>query len=335
MIASEDNHRPASATIRASVIIPIIDQLERTGMRTEPLLDRHGIIRSQISDPYAMVPISRYLALFEDAANASGNAHMGAMMGISLTPGDLGPTGVLFSISPNIREAIHRLTRYLSAIQGATSTGLQEFDGDYVWSYQLSSPVLWPRRQDSEFTLSACCQLIRLCFSRHWHPLEVQFEHPEPPDTSVLAKIFRAPLKFGQPTNRLVISRTDAQKIYRSEDPALVAVLEHHIVELAALISEPQSLPERVRALIGANLGYRKIKIADVAKDLGIAPRTLQRRLMQDGTSLREIVEAYRRELAEQQIRAKLNKKKIADTLGYADSTVFWRARQRWDQKDG
>lgn len=333
-MSNEANLLPAAATIRASVLIPIIDQIEKTGLRIEPLLARHGIVRSQISDPYAMVPISRYIEFFEDAAKSSGSPLMGALMGTGITPGDLGPTGVLFSISPNIREAIHRLTRYLSAIQGATSTGLQEFDGDYVWSYQISSPALWPRRQDSEFTLSVCCQLIRLCFSRNWHPLEVQFEHPEPPDTAGLAKIFRAPLKFGQSSNRLVISRTDAQKIYRSEDPALVAVLEHHIAELAALSSAPQSLPERVRALIGANLGYRKIRIADVAKDLGIAPRTLQRRLMEEGTSLREIVEDYRRELAEKQIRARVNKRKIADTLGYADSTVFWRARQRWSKND-
>ncbi|MCM2293934.1 AraC family transcriptional regulator [Allorhizobium sp. BGMRC 0089] len=334
-MASEENDLSGAATIRASVLIPIIDRLEKTGMRTEPLLARHGIARGQISDPYAMVPISRYIGFFEEAAKTSGSPLLGALMGTGITPGDLGPTGVLFSISPNIREAIHRLTRYVSAIQGATSTGLQEFDGDYVWSYQISSPSLWPRRQDSEFTLSVCCQLIRLCFSRHWRPLEVQFEHPEPPDTAGLTKIFRAPLKFGQSSNRLVISRTDAQKIYRSEDPALVAVLEHHITELAALSSAPQSLPERVRALIGANLGYRKIRIADVAKDLGLAPRTLQRRLMLEGTSLREIVEDYRRELAEKQVRARLSKRKIADTLGYADSTVFWRARRRWHEKDG
>lgn len=334
-MASEDNHLPASATIRASVLIPIIDQLEKAGQRIEPLLARHGIVRSQISDPYAMVPISRYIEFFEDAAKSSGSSLMGAMMGNSFTPGDLGPTGVLFSISPNIQEAIHRLTRYLSAIQGATSTGLQEFDGEYVWSYQISVPALWPRRQDSEFTLSACCQLIRLCFSRNWRPLEVQFEHPEPSDMGALAKIFRAPLKFGQSSNRLVISRTDAQRTYRSEDPALVAVLERHIAELTALSSEPQSLSERVRALIGSNLGYRKIKISDVAKDLSIAQRSLQRRLMQEGTSVRKIVEDYRRELAEKQIRAKLNKRKIADTLGYADSTVLWRARQRWGRKEG
>ncbi|GAC1046333.1 AraC family transcriptional regulator [Rhizobium sp. No.120] len=332
---SEEKDTSVAATIRASVLTSIIEQMEKAGLRVEPLMHRHGIVRHQISDPYAMVPISRYIALFEDAANTSGSAHMGALMGSNIAPGDLGPTGVLLSVSPTIRHALHRLTRYISAIQGATTTGLQEFDGNYIWSYQISSPALWPRRQDSEFTLSASCQLIRLCFSRNWRPLEVQFEHPEPQHAGELARIFRAPLKFGQPSNRLVISRADAQKIYRSEDAALVAVLEHHIAELATRSTGPQSLPSRVRALIAANLGYRKITILDVAKDLGMAPRTLQRRLMREGSSLRELIEDYRRELADKQMQAKLNKKKIADALGYADSTVFWRARKRWSKDEG
>ena len=322
------------ATIRASVLLPILAQIENAGLRVDVLLARHGILRSQISDPYAMVSLARYISLFEDAALLSATPYLGALLGTKVTPGDLGPTGVLFSISPSIFDALNRLNRHVSAIQGATSSGLQEVGDNYVWSYQLSSSKLWPRRQDSEFTLSVSCQLIRLSFSRSWRPVEVHFEHPEPPNTSVLEKVFRAPLKFGQASNRLLLIKADAQRTYRSEDPALVAVLEHHIEELAEKQGDPQSLRDRVRSLIATNLGYGKITIATVADDLGLAPRTLQRRLQEDGTSLREIIQIYRSELAEKQLGAKLKKVSIADTLGYADSTVLWRARRRW-AKDG
>ncbi|MBM7048399.1 AraC family transcriptional regulator [Rhizobium lusitanum] len=323
-----------AATIRASVLLPILAQIENTGLSVDTLLARHGILRSQISDPYAMVSLARYVSLFEDAAKLSATPHLGALLGTKVTPGDLGPTGVLFSISPTILDAINRLKLYISAIQRATSSGLQVVEDNYVWSYQLSSSKLWPRRQDSEFTLSACCQLIRLGFSRSWRPIEIHFEHPEPLNPAPLEKIFRAPLKFGQPSNRLFITRADAQRTYRSEDSALVAVLEHHIAELAEKQGEPQSLRDRVRSLIGTNLGYGKITITTVADDLGLAPRTLQRRLQEDGTSLREMIEIYRSELAQKQLDAKLKKVQIADALGYADSTVFWRARRRW-AKDG
>ncbi|WEZ85344.1 AraC family transcriptional regulator ligand-binding domain-containing protein (plasmid) [Rhizobium sp. 32-5/1] len=254
-----------------------------------------------------MVPLALYVSLFEDAARLSGLGNLGAVLGTKVTPGDLGPAGVLFSISPTIREAVDRLTLYVTAIQGGTSSGFQEIGDNYVWNYQISVPNLWPRRQDSEFTLSICCQLIRLCFSRNWQPAEIHFEHPEPPNrTNELDKIFKTSVKFGQSSNRLVITKADAQRIFRSEDPALVSILERHINDLS--IKESKSLRDRVNSLIGMHLGYRRITIALIAEDLGVTQRTLQRRLQHEGTSLRELVECHRRELAQKQIDASLKK---------------------------
>ncbi|OJF95688.1 AraC family transcriptional regulator [Pararhizobium antarcticum] len=323
------------SAIRASVLIPIIAHMEKTGLQTDALLARHGIMRSQIANPYAMVPLTAYVSFFEEASRMSNSTNLGALLGTTVTPGDLGPTGVLFNISPTILDAMRRVTRYISAIQGATSNGLWQEGDDYVWSYQISSSKLWPRRQDSEFTLSVCCQLIRLGFSRTWRPQEVHFEHPAPRDTTILEKIFRAPLKFAQPSNRLIMAGPEAERSYRSEDPALVAVLEHHIAELAEKTNATESMRERVSTLISIHLGYRKITIAGMAADLGMAPRTLQRRLQEENTSLRDMVERHRRELAQKQLTGNVDKGRISESLGYADSTVFWRARQRWGRHDG
>lgn len=318
------------ASIRASVLIQLVEQIAKTDLSVDALLARHGLLRAQMADPYAMVPLSRYVPLFEDAARLSGTPDLGALLGMKVTPRDLGPTGVLFSISPTILDGMNRLTRHVTAIQGATSNGLRMIGENYVWSYQLSTAKLWPRRQDSEFTLSTSCQLIRSSFSRNWRPVEVHFEHPEPANPARLQAIFRAPLKFGQSSNRLIIAPADVERVYRSEDPNLVSVLERHIVELETKENAYHSLQERVRSLIAIHLGYRRITVSLIASDLGMAPRTLQRRLEEEGTSLRSMIERYRMEIAEKQMKASVKKMRIADTLGYADSTVFWRARRRW-----
>ncbi len=318
------------ATIRASVFAPILAKLENDGVLTNTLLARHGLVRDHLDDPYAVVPLARYIAFFEEAAALSNTPNLGALLGNRITPGDLGPAGLLFTSSPSILEALDRLGRSLSAIQGSTHCGIGEVDGDIVWSYQISNRTLWPRRQDSEFSLSVCCQLIRLSFSRNWAPLEVHFEHPEPSGAAMLARLFRSKLRFGQSTNRLVMRGAEAVRVQRSEDPALRTILEHHIADLAQKEADPETLSERVRSLIATNLGYRQITVAAMAQDLGMAPRTFQRRLQEEGTSLREMVELYRKELAEQHGTTRLSKRHIADTLGYADATVFWRARRRW-----
>lgn len=316
-------------TIRASVFAPIIAELEAMGFKPDILLADNGLVREHLRDPYAIVSLPRYISFFEKASTVFQISTLGALLGTRVTPGDLGPTGLLFAASPTILDGLNSLTRYISAIQGATSCAIHELEGNSVWSYQIAYGELGARKQDAEFTLSVCCQLIRSSFARNWTPLELHFEHPEA-NAATLGRLFRAPIKFGQSRNRIIIRHSDAVRVHRTEDPALRLVLERHLAELMEEPDEPQTMTARVCALVALNLGQSDLSIAKISRDLELSPRTLQRRLRDEGTSLRNIVEGYRREITQKQIGTSMRKQHIAEMLGYSDTTAFWRARQRW-----
>ncbi len=326
---------PAIASIRASVLAPLVEQIDRRSGKTDLLLASHGILRSQLDDPYAMIPMARYVAIFEEAAVITGEPSLGARLGTLFKPSDIGPIGVLFSISGTIRAGFERLAKYVNTVQSATSSGVFEEDGNLVWSYRLEDVLMWPRRQDSEFSVAASCQLVRSCFAKSWKPLEVHFEHLAPRDRSVLERIFRCPLKFGESANRIIVDGRDAARLYRQEDPALSAVLERHVAELVGKTITPDSSSERVRALIGIYLGHKPITLPAVAAELRISVRTLQRRLAEEGTSLRHLVREAREAIAATQLEAHVQKARIAEVLGYADSTVLWRAQKGWSRRQG
>lgn len=327
---------PAIPSIRASVLTPIVARLDSVNGTGDMLLAAHGILRSQLGDPYALVPMARYIALFEQAAVEAGDPFLGARLGAALRPGDLGPIGMLFSLSPTIRVAFTRLSRYVSVLQGATGSGLVDEDDRVLWSYRLVDPAMWPRRQDSEFTLSTSCQLLRSCFGPSWRPLEIHLEHPAPRDPELLRRLFRAPVRFDQPSNAIVIAAADAARVHRTEDRDLVAILERHLADLADEADEAPGLKEKVQSLIGIYLGHKPVTIAAIAAELGLSPRTLQRRLSDAGLSLREMLRDHRRALAAHHMAAaEAPMSKIAESLGYADSTVFWRARRAWSRRDG
>ncbi|MDH4414826.1 MAG: AraC family transcriptional regulator ligand-binding domain-containing protein [Rhizobium sp.] len=325
---------PAIASIRASVLAPLVEQIDRRSGKTDLLLASHGILRSQLEDPYAMIPMARYVAIFEDAAVITEEPSLGARLGTLFKPSDIGPIGVLFSISGTIRAGFGRLAKYVNTVQSATSSGVFEEDGNLVWSYRLEDPRMWPRRQDSEFSLVASCQLVRSCFAKSWKPLEVHFEHLAPRDRSALERIFRCPLKFGETANRIIVAGSDANRLYRQEDPALCEVLERHVAELVGKTVLPESIGERVRALIGIYLGHKPITLTSIAAELRISDRTLQRRLAEEGTSLRHLVRETREAIATTQLEAHVQKARIAEVLGYADSTVLWRARRGWRDRN-
>jgi AraC-like DNA-binding protein len=68
-----------------------------------------------------------------------------------------------------------------------------------------------------------------------------------------------------------------------------------------------------------------------IAGELGMSERTLQRRLEQEGTSFIQLMDDTRRELAEQYLgRLQLSLAQAAYLLGFADQSSFFRACRRW-----
>ena len=62
-----------------------------------------------------------------------------------------------------------------------------------------------------------------------------------------------------------------------------------------------------------------------------MAPRSLRRKLEEEGTSFRDIVEAERRQLAMQLLQGtQMKLDEIALQLGYGDTASFTRAFRRW-----
>ncbi len=284
-----------------------------------------------MNDPYATVPIGGYLAAFEQAAETIGDPSLGARLGTVLKPADIGPMGMLFAMAPTIRRAFERLSRHVNALQGVTGSEVSERAGTLIWSYGISDPSLWPRRQDAEYTLAATCHLVRQCFVAGWKPVEVHFEHSAPADPKPLRRIFQAPVRFGQSANRLIVDVVEADRVHHQEDAALVEMLQRHIADLTGDLGQPVSCAERIWALLGIHLGSRDVTIASLARELGMAPRTLQRRLAEEGVSLRELLRRYRMTMVASYERTNAhNRSSLAHALGYADGTSLWRARRGW-----
>lgn len=337
-----DNPRQASpaagrafAAIRASVLRPVLDHVAARGGDVEALLARSGVARKEIDDAYALVPMKRYLALFEDAAGMLDEPLLGARLGAQAQPADIGPVGLLFSCAATIGEAFDGMARSMNALQGGTAALLAHGGSgeESVWTYRLTDPALGPCRQDAEFTLSANCRFVRACFWPRWAPLEVNFEHAagSPADAAALERIFRAPVRFLQGANRLVMDGAELRRSFRTQDGGLVEVLRRHIAELRMDEAPSARLQDRIRALLAADLGRRPVTIATVARDLGLSPRTLQRRLREEGTSLRDLLRAYRAETARTVLRSgTVTCTALAARLGYADPTAFWRAHRNW-----
>lgn len=321
---------PATPSLRAASLAPLRQYFDRAKGRLDALLRLHGLDPRKMRDPYEAIPLPAYLRLFEDAAQLAGDPLLGARLGQRIRPADLGPMGLLMQQSGTIRAGLERFTHSVSALQSATDIQLVERDGLVALSYQIRDPRLRGHAQDTEFSLSATSWLIRMSFDPQWRPIEVQLEHCASARSEALEAIFRAPVRSGQGANRLILAPDGLRAVHRAEDDALINLIERHVGDLS-VPEQARSLSDSVGRLVARNLGQRPVTLAAIAAELGFTPRTLQRGLSAEGTSLRRIVRSRRLEIVEGYLRTPgLDMKQAAAALGYSDQTAFWRAFKGW-----
>jgi len=93
-----------------------------------------------------------------------------------------------------------------------------------------------------------------------------------------------------------------------------------------------KAIGEQVKASLKRLLAGRRPGIEDVARELRVSSRTLQRRLAEDGATFQQLMQEARRELAHHYLQhSSLELNETAYLLGYEDAHSFFRAFHDWE----
>jgi AraC-like DNA-binding protein len=159
---------------------------------------------------------------------------------------------------------------------------------------------------------------------------EFQVTYSPSNDASEYPSLFGAPVLFDQPTNRLSFDSSWLDGTPRLGNEITYAT----VVRLCdAQIEEFQlrrGLVGEVRQILMKNL-MRPKGFQDVAQDLNMSARTLRRRLREENSSFRQLVDELRRDMAIRFLRdTDLTVEDMAETLGFSDAANFRQAFRRW-----
>jgi len=325
------------ATVAMGFVCGMLAGLARRQIDPGQLLAAADI---DIADTASRIPIEDYAALY----NRINHQLDDEAFGLFSQPMRCGSFEFLCRASiaaPTLAEALQRASRFLRIVLPDLAVSVRRHA-------ERAELVIAERRRladnpDDPGRIFAFEWLLRLlhglaCWlaGRGLALDSVIFPYRRPEHSPDYALIFTEDSRFA-PTvpggNGTLVASFNANLLdlpIRRDEAALASFLDGAPGKITTLYRRDREMVSRVRDLLRAALPDT-LSLDDIADRLHLSPRTVHRRLDEEGSSFRAIKDALRRDMA----LARLSKTRdpvarIAADLGYADTSAFYRAFVDW-----
>jgi AraC-like DNA-binding protein len=323
--------RDGLVSVSVRSVRPVVEHARRLGLDADAVLAAAGVDEAVLGDGDARMPHEAALAVWREAVRASRDEAFGIHAAEQIRPGAFDVLDYAIRSSATLGEGLERLVRYHRVLHDTAVVRLDVKGPRAVLTHAVPGDPAGLPRHVAEFIVAGWLVVARQATGLELAPLEVRFRHSPPAHLGEHRRVFRAPLRFDDASSGVVLARELLAAPLVKADPGLCAVLERHVRALLARIPGATPLTERVRQLVAQELSAGVPSAAAIARRLHMSPRTLQRRLRDDGINHRALVDALRRELALRYLsERRIAVSEVAFLLGFSEASAFHRAFKRW-----
>jgi AraC-like DNA-binding protein len=305
-------------------------KLEELGVRASAVLRRAGLPQGYSKEPRVLLTTEELFALWRAVGEVSANPAIGVLLGTESRIERFHPVSLAALSTENFGAAVDRMARYKQLT--CPEEILQKKD-DEEWSIQfrwlladeVEPPVLIECAFAWVLSIARCGTGARLS------PLRVEFVQPRE-HVKTIERHFGCPVVCGTPRNAIVFRAADAQRPFVTRNAELLGMLAPQFEEELKQENGDENFLERVRVAMQQKLTGQRPTIEDIADALHVSPRTLQRRLQDEGSSFQRVLEEARHQLARHYLNNSiLELNEAAYLLGYNDANSFVRAFRAWE----
>ena len=327
-----DPHRPGLPTATGALARLAAQEASTAGFDLGPLLKTAGLTAAQIDDADERLSVKAQIAFVEAVARAMGRDRLGFELAREF---DLRTIGLLYYVaasSETLVEAVQRIERF-SAVGNEAMVFRCSKGADLEIRLDYSGVARHSDRHQVEFFLTTLVRLCRSLTGMPLTPLSVTISHARSEGLAEYNRFFGCQPEFAAPHDRVVFRDECRRLPIVSADPHLSDILVGYCEETLASRRNGarSSFRASVENVIAPLLPHGKPQAARVARKLNMSPRTLARRLADEGLSFASVLEEMRRELAMRYLEdARLSISQVAWLLGFQEAGAFTHAVRRW-----
>jgi AraC-like DNA-binding protein len=301
------------------------------GLDVPRLFATAGIDMALLQQPEARFDAEDISRLWRLAVAWSGQPALGMDRELATRHVNYDMVAYVMLASPTLRCGLQSFARYLAVISDAATFELEPQGTGQCWLVlgHIGNTQPIPR-QRQEYGLLALAMLCRWITRREVQALAAEFIFPEPVSAEPYRRAFGCPVRFDRPATRLLLDNADLETRLPSSDPVLLD-MHRRVIEARLVHLGNDRVGHRASEAIIRCLHLGEPRREDIASGLAMADRTLQRRLHEEGTSFQQLLDNARRDLARKYLaEPRYALAQVADLLGFADQSNFFRANKRW-----
>lgn len=308
----------------------LVGKLQELGVAPADVLRHAGLPSGLFEQEKIRINTDELFALYRGLGQASNDPAIGLKLGTEPRIERYDPIAIAAVSARSFRDALGRLARYKQLVCPEELRIVERGDEcrvQFRWllAQEMEPPVL------VDVCFARVVDIARRGTGARVIPKRLEFRA-----TSGRREMYQAhfgcPAKLGARQNTIVFAKADLDRPFLTHNADLFATVAPQLeAELKAALAS-KAVGEQVKGILKPLLAGRRPGIVDVARELGTSPRTLQRRLAEDGATFQHLLQEARRELARHYLlHSSLELNETAYLLGYEDAHSFFRAFHDWE----
>ena len=298
------------------------------GVPRRELLAGSGLTAAQLADPALEIDARQELQVVRNLAAALPDA--GVAAGREYHATTFGILGFAFLSSPTMRDAVAVALRYYDLSFAFSMPDVTLVDGEV--RFELDDRLLPAdvARFLVERDLAAIHTVIDELLPTGVPLTGLEFRFAEPSTSDQYESTFGLRPRFGCAANVATFDASFLDAPLPLANAHTVAMCEAQCRDIVTRRRARSGTAHEVRELL-TRLGALGSAMPDVARELNLSTRTLRRRLEEEGTSFRALLDEVREALAEELLTmGAVPVEDVAIRLGYAEASSFIHAFKRW-----
>lgn len=317
-------------TTMTSWVRMIWDALKTYGLDADSLFKWVGLDPRLLADSDARYPMAKTVKLWNLSADRTGDPCFGLTVAEQWHPTTWHALGYAWLASGTLEDALSRFVRYSSMITTSGGFSLEERSAGFRLEVRAQESGIPRPDAVSDAVLANIIHMCRVSYGSDFVPLRVFFTHFGQGCRRKRAEFFGSPIEYGCESNGIDFDKDSLRKPLPSANAALAHANEKIIAEYLSRL-EPGTTVSKVKTVLVDLLPSGGATEDSLAAFLNLSRSSLQRRLRDEGTTYRAVLQEIRCEFAEEMLldeEKTLNE--VSFLLGFADLSAFSRAFKRW-----